>query len=631
MTIDTNMDSFNKNTKSVLNIIDLDTSGPISGITGSEYVNKFAEKIDKIIENTTSRNFSFSVVKLDKEEHGTYASAVILCALPKLTPDQGIFCYTMILENTSENMAPIQETSNGVTIIKPIVVSDCYDRDFRAIQKEVINAKLGLSERNNATVCGVTVIPSDFDMESETVFNNLIKNAGFAIASLYYRKNIAKESENTFNLKRTKNDDSYIQVQASYNVGTHYDVVGLPQRSDVVLTFTENKLKNNQIQSLNNRQGKSTVFGTLTGYIDVFWNPVENVGHNPFGYSNFSQANTQKYSPLFVIRSLKTARAGTLEGHLAMLLASAAMSFNNEWVNSFQSRWLNSRREENRNKNDLGDVGVLNIEANLPLNGQPSVGQFGKPIDTREDSFGLNEFISFMKAVMRPELFIAIDMPIHGAESWYMDDFLASTDIASNRSIQYEEVIFAALNNLTAGYFNNHFKSGSRLWLQQPMPYHVGWYRASDGTKRDLADIDLLAVMNRIGVNDPNIGNRWAATWVPNLKNVQLQLTERMEIIKEILGHSNVVQTGWGQRAFINPEVINALCAAAADIGFNMSFSSAFTNQNNFGGRAMFDFARNSQGLGSNTIGSSFYTGVQNNTGNMNTGGFNMHQHRFQY
>ena len=122
------------------------------------------------------------------------------------------------------------------------------------------------------------------------------------------------------------------------------------------------------------------------------------------------------------------------------------------------------------------------------------------------------------------------------------------------------------------------------------MPYHTGYYYGERDELRDLADIDLLAVMNRLGVSDPSVGERWARTWVPSKDNSEVLLDERLSIITDVLGGKNYVLTGWGARSFLNPNVIVALGHAAAENGFEASLVTPYANNVNLQQRATFDF-----------------------------------------
>lgn len=584
-----------ENTEEFYSVFDFDNTSSLLGGSNGDLVNKLMTNVDEEIEKISQRHkvVEFKALPLDREVNQVHASSVVLTAVDREYPRAGIMVHVMIIEATSPQEDPITINIPGHghqasrTISVPVMTSSVWDDDYLSEVNKVINQANNLDPSNQPVIVGVTVLPRSFDFDDKEAFAKMIRNVSMSLMT-----EVAKNRQVSKLVLGKPAEGKYISAKIDYSSRHIKDSVGLPQRSDILIQLSENSVRTGQNRtSLNGKLRAKREMGQLSGYIDFFWNPVAPVQTNSFGNFGVQQAPTQKYSPVMVVRSLKTPVTGVIEAQLLMLMCAGTVSKQNEWINSLLANWSESRREENKNRLNFRDVGALNIEANLPIAGVPTTTKYGAPINTIEDSFTQESFVQYLGSVVRPELHYAVDMPILGAESWYMDRFMASTQ---NDKDGEEEVAAIAkiLDDMTGNHFSREFEKlgGGQLWLGTPVPYHTGYYYGDRDEMRDLADIDLLAVLNRLGTTDPTVGERWANTWVPNTDNTDMLLDERLSIITDVLGGKNYVLTGWGLRSFINPMVIIALGRAAHENGFKMSYTSPYSNNLQSTTRAQFDF-----------------------------------------
>ena len=577
-------------------VFDIDNTSSLLGGSTGDMVNKLTEKTDKEIEELVKYHkvIQFSSVPVDKEVYQLHASAVILTALDIEKPRLGLVAHVMILEATSPPEDPYVVTLSGHagmasrTISVPVMTSSVWDDEYRTSVVRAINMANNLDQANVPLICGVTVIPRNFDLEDKEAFSRMIRNVSNSLVTEIGTR------RTTASIKLGKlQDGEYVAATVAYSNRHQKDALGLPQRSDVLVTVSQNKVRpvnNAGVRSLNDKSRNKKEIGQMAGFIDFFWNPVApQQQSNMYGYASQQAVQTQKYSPAFIIRSLKTPISGMLEAQIVLLLTAGVIAKNNEWVNSLTTRWEESRLDSNRNRVNFGDVGALNIEGNLPQGGQVSNTKYGRAVNTIEDSFTHEQFQMYLGAMVRPELQYAIDMPIMGAESWYMDRFLESAKDAN--SVQSAH-ISQTLDTMTNNKFSECFKAlgGGPLWLGKVVPYHTGYYFNEKDEMRDLADVDLLAVMNRLGATDPTVGERWARTWLPANDNSEVLLDERLAIIRDVLGGDNYVLTGWGARSFMNPNVIVALGQAAAGVNFDMALITPYAKNSTLQQRTTFEF-----------------------------------------
>ena len=600
--------TYKSDTADFVSIFAQNTSGPLGRQSGTLRLNDLFERADRVVSKVRSSEVKLQVIKIDHQEHSLYVPSVVLVGRNVVNPGK-VFAYTMLLEQ-EQTAEPEVRNQNGYKVIIPVVTGTAWDAKYsEAVKKHVssvMNVPLG-----DVVAFSACVVPKDLDFSTPNNdpnatnpnLSNLLANAGYAVNT----KLSEERGLPIFRLSSTATNEVMV-VEPKFSRNLKKNLAGNEMRADIELTFSlkHHQQKNN---SLNGGENASRIFGNMTGYID-FLNVVNE--NQPGSWGNQQQV-INKSSPLFVITSMFTAQAGSIHGQLAMLMSSATMAANDEWVNSLYERHIASKRSGE--PLDIGEIGGLNIEANIPAyrpkdaTGMNSA--FGPIIDTRVADFDRGRYIGLVQQLCNQEMFIALDAPNVGAESWYMDLFRAS---AMNNDIGRwsNQRIFQALQELTNNRFAVHFQALTRntqLWISDPITIHNGYYISRNGNeRRDIRDIDQLAINNCLGATDPLACARWASTFMPGVDQ-ERALTERKEMMEQICGgSSNVVYTGFSTRLFLNPAVIKAMLMCAADAKFNMRFTSAY--QSGFGnfGHNAFNFG-GASGLSSNSINSSFRGG----------------------
>lgn len=590
-----------------VNIFAQNTSGPLGRQGGTVRLNDLYERADRVVSKVNSSEIKLSVIKLDHQEHSLYVPAIVLVGRNLGVTNGKVFAYAMLLEQ-EQTAEPEVRSQNGYKIIIPVVTGTAWDSKYAEAVKRHVAVTCGVKQEE-VVAFSACVVPKDLDFSAPDQnsvnpnLTNLLANAGFAVNT----KLTEERGLPIFRLQGSAPNEVMV-VEPKFSRNLKKNLVGREMRADIELTFSL-KQQQQKNHSLNGGENASRVFGTMTGYIDFLSVINEN---QPGAWGNQAQV-VNKSSPLFVITSMFTAQAGSIHGQLTMLMSAATMAANDEWVNSLYERHLASKRSGEAL--DIGEVGGLNIEANLPIyRPKEATGMnqaFGPIIDTRVADFDRARYIGLVQQLCHQDMFIAIDAPNVGAESWYTDLFRASS--LNNEIGRWStQRIFQALQELTNNKFAIHFQALTRntqLWISEPVTIHNGYYISRNGNeRRDIRDIDQLAINNCLGATDPLACARWASTFMPGVDQ-ERALTERKEMIEQICGGSNnVVYTGYSTRLFLNPAVIKAMMMCAAEAKFNMRFASAYqTGLGNFNNHA-FNFG-GASGLNSTNVGSTFRGG----------------------
>ena len=563
--------------KNLTSIFAQDTSGPLSRQQGALRLVEMFERASAVLKGADSGAIQLTAIKLDNLQHSVFIPAVVIAGRDKANPGR-VYAYTLLLER-EEAVEPEVRNNNGFKTVIPVVSGNAWDAKYYAVVRDLVAKQLNVDPDTvnpfSAAVVGhgVDLGPAGDYTKNSTTMNDMLYNAAFAINT----HNREAQGLTGFALTPSSNNE-VMTVESRFSRGQVVDLVGREKRADIELTFSL-KQHNPKSQSLNGSEGTNRVFGRMSGFIDFIGVANEN---QPMGWGTQQQQIVQRFNPLFVITSMFTEQAGSIHAQMAMLMAAATMANGDEWVNSMYERHQTSKRANE--SIDIGEIGGLNIEANLqqyrPADSVGINASFGPIVDTRTANFERNQYINLVQQLCRQELFIAIDCPNVGAESWYTDTFRSSAK-KSELGQAMANKIFTACNDLTGGRFAYAFSSASKnsnLWLIDPIVIHNGYYHDRANVRRDIRDIDYLAVANVLGCDDPTAMARWAATFTPGV-DTERALTVRKEIIEAVAGGANnVVYTGYSTRLFLNPAVIKALLACAKDIGFSMRFVSPYQN-----------------------------------------------------
>lgn len=554
------------------------TSGPLSRQQGAIRLVEMFERANAILKTVDNSPIILTAHKVDSTQHPVFIPSVVIVGRERANPEVA-WAYTLLLER-EEPVEPEIRNNNGFKTIIPVVSGNAWDGKYYKVVQDYIAKLLNLDEKSvepfSAAVIGSNVelgTAGDYT-KSTAEMNDMLFNAVFAINTRI------QEAKGLTGFTLTPSSANEVMtVESRFSRGLTKDMVGREKRADIELTFSL-KQHNPKSQSLNGADGTSKVFGKMAGYIDFIGVANEN---QPTGWGNQQNQIVQRFNPVYVITSMFTEQAGSIHAQMAMLMAAATMANGDEWVNSIYERHQASKRAGETI--DIGEIGGLNIEANLPqYRPADAVGvnsHFGPVIDTRLDSFTKEQYVNLIQQLCRQDLFVAIDAPNVGAESWYTDTFRSSASKSDLGNVMANK-IFKACNDLTGDRFGYVFASVSKnnnLWLIDPIVIHNGYYHDHNGVRRDIRDIDYLAVANVLGSQDPTHLARWAATFMPGV-DAERALTVRKEIIELVAGGpTNVVYTGYSTRLFLNPAVIKALLVCAKDIGFSMRFISPYQNQ----------------------------------------------------
>ena len=220
----------------------------------------------------------------------------------------------------------------------------------------------------------------------------------------------------------------------------------------------------------------------------------------------------------------------------------------------------------------MHDIGAIGIEANFENNPNG----VGTRIDTMSDSFKPEHLHKLIASTIKPGLIMSLDVPECGPETWYNDVFAAA---AENNQKANAAIVDAAMT-LTNGAFGRYFPTGAQVAIDENNRIHMGHYSDANGVRKDIRDIDYLAVMNLVGEKDPQVIRDWSDTFLRTNYPLPLRLSARKRIISGIF--SDVVFTGFARRVTFTPEFINALEKACSEVGLMIRSVSSYADMGSY-------------------------------------------------
>lgn len=542
---------------------------PISRGIGSEFYNKLKDNLVNVYK-TANENVETAIIDLDKINEPSLAfSAIVVAMRYKNSPALGVAYHILVLEATGDKLTPQMTNINNqqVEILK--VTSDALDDVL--ISKATERVKKAFPTGPWYMVDGC-VVPEKFNPDDQYAVHRLALNAGLATGTELELHDPAFADLNLAQLQH----DSSLAINIGFNRQQIEDAVSAPMRSDALINFASKKIaQTGKIGSVN-AGDKEEKISEVSGFVDLLWNP-----QNPItafnAYAPQQQMQTQKYAARLVITNLASNFSYTPGSVLLALATALSLRDDNNWIQAFRPM-PGSEKEI-----DIADIGALNIEANL--SNDPS--GFGKRIDTKSDSFKLEDLGQLISALVQPGLIVSLDCPEVGPQAWYLSVFAAASTGQSNAAYK---VIYDAANQLTNGAFGKYFPVSGAIFTDIGNRVHNGVWEDRNGNKRDIRDIDHLAVCNLVGDRNPQFIRDWSDTILRTQYPLPLRLAARKKMIMGLTSETAVI-TGFSQRVTFTAAFLDALARGIKETGLPVEVNtpltgSDFTNQRGTAGFA---------------------------------------------
>lgn len=508
--------------------------------------------------DSVSKDHIISVIPIDRNNQIKLTFSVIVIAVQQSGRKDKAAFHTLILEGSAEQLAPRFENFNNRNIEILKVASDAWDDTLLSIVIDETRRSMPNVELANAGAC---VVPRDFDVENHDLVYKLAANAFLADFTELSQNSKGFVDLNLANAEK----DSSLNVRPTFARNEVYDAVGLPIRSDVQIDLLAVQQVRHNDQSINNGLDRQSLVSTVNGFMDLIWDPMvqQNTGYIVPGQQ---QLMTQKYLPRFIITQLDPVRLLTIPAQLLALISAVLLREDNAWVGAFKSKALIGKEI------DMHDIGGVGIEANLENNPQG----IGTRINTKSDSFRPEMLGQLIGMTMKSGLVLSMDIPECGAQSWYNDVFSA----AAAGTVRAQKAIIDGANQLTNNAFSQFFPSNGRIFIDDANKVHLGYYVDRSGIKRDIRDVDYLAVANLVGEKDPGLIREWSDTFLRTQYPLAQRLAARKQTISGLV--TDPVFTGFARRVTFDHQFIDALVQAFRSTGLSIRNTGTFMDTGSF-------------------------------------------------
>lgn len=529
---------------------------PLAGAPDAEAMKAFSDAIKQLVAGVNEA-YDLQVVNVSKNElTDLFCSSIVLVVRHKQAPNAALAYHTMLIADTASDLPRPQVNIGGQTVEQQLVIGDAYDGDYKAAVAGVVARNFPQTKPQAMFDAEGEVIPKHYDFKDLNLVRKTLANALRAAGT------VLNSSASNFKDYSLEGNAAGINSTATllFNQPQQENAVGEAVRTDVYISYAEVRGQQRQVKagervSLNSGERTEQLFG-IGGFMDLLWDPANpQFQANPFAPQFANPAFQQQqqvshlYTPRYVITKLDAKTLNTLPGQLLGIVTALTLRDGGNWIGAF--------RRPHSAEFDMRDIGAIGIEANIEKN--PS--GFGSRIDTRAESFTAQHLAMLVQTFIRPNLAISLDVAECGPETWLTSVFLA----AARGSSDANNAILAAASLLTNGKFNY---SGPTVFNENNR-IHMGWYQDKNGVRRDIRDVDHLAILNLFGEQDPSVIRDWSDTFTRVEYAADLRLAARKRILEQAVG-GQIEYTGFAERVTFAGPFLDALAKAVLATGLTI-------------------------------------------------------------
>jgi hypothetical protein len=516
----------------------------------SEALSKLNKALATVIGENADKSFDITLLPIDMNQTTQLnVSTLVMAVRDKQFPEVGVAYHTLIVEASIDPQVPRQDNVNGQTIEVQRVTGDAYDQTMISVVQEAVLRHFGQVQILNADA---EVVPRSFKTDDPAAVYELAANALFACTQELETHNGGFVDLNLANAQH----DSNLNVRVTYGNPETADAVGQPIRSDIKIEFSAAPAQTN-----NQQVERTSAVAQVSGFLDLVYDPAQ--PQQQMGGWTQQAPSFQRYAARFVATQLESRDLLTIPAQLLALLPALTLRENNQWVQAFRNTGFGG--------DDLHDIGAVNIEANMDNN--PS--GYGARIDTKSDAFKVEHLHKLVAATVKPGLILSLDVPECGTSTWYNGVFAA----AAAGNARANQAIIDAANQLTNGAFGKYFQGG-RVAIDEDNRIHLGTFADRTGVRKDIREIDYLAVANLVGEKDPQVIRDWSDTFLRTGYDQRLRLHARLRIIRALF--ADVEITGFARRVTFEAGFIEALAKGAQEAGLVIRSTTPYADMGAF-------------------------------------------------
>lgn len=515
---------------------------------GGDFFEKLYSKIQLRVKQMTEAGGleeKYNVIKLLKNIDGLNYSGIIIAE----TLNGVTTAHVLMVERTGEYPDKLVENIQGVRYEMIRTPGDALDDKYMLSARNAVAAVVKTDPEGIVVVDG-TLVPNEFDLESDAQVSDLINNTFNATHAELYTRVADYRGKDLSQLTRDyKNGKFTVTLSFNGDDTTYFNQAGMPTRQDICVALAYKVNSNKQNRSVNQGDDSIQIVKTY-GYIDFEFTGSQMVNN---------MMTTQKFIPNFVITHIESAVAPTPD--IVMLGVASVLSLSDDGY------WLQAFRPSVSKKGDFdfNDVGALNVEGNIE--GSPT--GYGKRYDTKSKTSTPMEITKLIQTLVRPNMMISMDLPKAGPETWYTSAFRY---IKNNSNPSALRRVNDFLNFATGGAYGG---SDAPMFLTTSNKIHGGFYKTNNGF-RDLRHLtSYLAVANYVtDTSQPAaLLTQYTNTLYNNVIPNDLRAATRFQYINDMSKQTAVVKQMYDRVTF-NGAMLSAWVRSLHSIGFMPVFST---------------------------------------------------------
>ncbi len=528
----------------------------LNRVGGNEDISKIAEMMRSYLRSQLDEGYVPTFVIVDGVTYELAVSAIVPSVMLTARGVKTVLAYPILVEPRDRSMDTVRTVREaGRELSLPVVTSDFYDARTEEQIRNAIVRQFGLNAADSdIKLVGYCTLPVEVSSDDKGEIEDLAANVFSALES-WVREQPGSE-EPRFNLAEIDNTQTRFTGKLDFSPAPIKTLTGLPVRNDVTITT---KMRDITVDSLHSQSG---VLSELSGYVDLIYVDPQ-PEQNP--YTRQMYLNPACYLPNFVISHQEILVNAVTPELVLFGLASARLMQqpNNAFYNAFKPR--------HGVKNDTRDIGAIGYEFDPTGEGKGPKA----PIDTADSTFNLQTLLS---TAFRPGLLYSLDVVDGGEYSWVYEALL----YAANGDAAAENDVIQYADNLTNGHFRQLWNPvENRVAVDSGDLIPIGYYIDPEGQRKDLRDIDYLALLNMFGGSDAELVYRWSETFGNPNQSPQQRLDARVRILKSLLSNNLFIKR-IAHRITLTPTFIDVLATAISKAGITIVPETVFSEQQTY-------------------------------------------------